>query len=83
MTDKAIVQLVRDKAGMLITEDKDFGELVFAHGFKSVTVVFLRYDQPLYQLIQSSFLDVVKAYYNREGYFFITITPAIIRVRSI
>ena len=83
MADKAIVELVREKAGMLITEDKDFGELVFAHGFKEVTVIFLRYDQPQYKQIQQSVLDVVNAYYKRDGFFFITITPAIIRVRTI
>lgn len=32
ISDQAVVVLAKETGGLLLTEDKDFGELVFAHG---------------------------------------------------
>ena len=31
LSDKEVIQLAKEKKGIIITEDKDFGELVFSH----------------------------------------------------
>jgi predicted nuclease of predicted toxin-antitoxin system len=41
--DKKVIKLALERKSVLITEDKDFGQLVYAHGYGSVSVLFLRY----------------------------------------
>ena len=43
LSDSAIIELSRNPPRIILTEDKDFGEWVFAHGVRDVSVVFLRY----------------------------------------
>ncbi|MGY3090986.1 putative nuclease of putative toxin-antitoxin system [Hymenobacter sp. UYAg731] len=43
MSDEAIIQLSRNLPQIILTEDKDFGEWVFAHGIRDISVIFLRY----------------------------------------
>lgn len=43
MADEAIIQLSRTPPRFILTEDKDFGEWVFAHGVRDISVIFLRY----------------------------------------
>jgi predicted nuclease of predicted toxin-antitoxin system len=83
LPDRGVIEIARDKKGILLTEDKDFGELVFSHGIKGLTVVFLRYDQPQYHLIQNQLLEAVSKFHNSEDHFFITIKKNGIRVRKI
>ncbi|HMU33532.1 MAG TPA: DUF5615 family PIN-like protein [Pyrinomonadaceae bacterium] len=48
ISDEEILELAVKQDAVVITNDKDFGELVFRHGFESRGVVFLRlYDLPL------------------------------------
>ena len=71
LADIKIIELAKLHKGILITEDKDFGELVFAHGIKGQTIIFLRYDQPNYYLIESKLLLAVSKYYNNPDHHFI------------
>jgi predicted nuclease of predicted toxin-antitoxin system len=41
--DASIVKLAIAEMRILVTEDKDFGQLVWAHGQGSLGVIFLRY----------------------------------------
>jgi predicted nuclease of predicted toxin-antitoxin system len=81
--DKSVIEIAKKNKGILLTEDKDFGELVFAHGIKGLTVIFIRYDQPQYELIEERVLSAVAEYHNREDFFFITITKNHTRIRRI
>jgi predicted nuclease of predicted toxin-antitoxin system len=83
LPDSGVIEIAKKHKGILITEDKDFGELIFAHGISGLTIVFLRYDQPQYDLIENQVLEVVEKYHEVTGYFFITITKNHVRVRSI
>jgi len=48
ISDEEILELAVKQDAVVITNDKDFGELDFRHGFESRGVVFLRlYDLPL------------------------------------
>jgi predicted nuclease of predicted toxin-antitoxin system len=83
ITDSEVAELARKHQGILITEDKDFGELIFAYGIPKLTIIFLRYDQPGYSQIENSVLETVEKYLNIETPYFITITKTKIRVREI
>lgn len=78
--DRQIVELVRENNALLVTEDKDFGELVFAHGFKDIAVILLRYDQPKYETIQAFLLQAINDYFANKRNCFITITKNKIRI---
>ncbi len=43
ITDAEVIALARHPPKILVTEDKDFGEWVFAHGIRDISVILLRY----------------------------------------
>ncbi len=81
--DEQVIELAGTTAAFLMTEDKDFGELVFAHQKTKVTVVFLRYRQVELQAIVRNVLHVVHEYLHKEGRYFIAISSTRIRIRSL
>ncbi len=83
ISDLQVVKIVKHYKGLLITEDKDFGELVFSHGIRHLSVVLLRYDQPQYDQIESAVLHAINGYYQKPGNWFITITKEKVRIRNI
>lgn len=44
ITDEEVLELARTLKRVILTEDKDFGEWIFAHNAKDIGVVFLRYN---------------------------------------
>ena len=51
--DTEILQIAVKENAIVLTNDKDFGELIFRHSFASSGVVFLRlYDLPLADRIE-------------------------------
>lgn len=81
--DEVVIEMAYHEAAIVVTEDKDFGELVFAHQMAKVTVVFLRYRLAELPLITRNLLRVVGEYGRQEGRFFIVVNSTRIRVRSI
>ena len=77
------IQFATSTLEFLITEDKDFGELIFSYGFKDISIILLRYDQPQYDQIENFLLKTLEEYSSRKGHFFITITKKKIRIREI
>ncbi|TLU97958.1 DUF5615 family PIN-like protein [Dyadobacter luticola] len=43
LTDESIIELSRNPPKIILTEDKDFGEWVFAHNISGISVLFIRY----------------------------------------
>ena len=43
--DIEVLKASENLKGILITEDSDFGEWVFAHKITTVTIIFLRYNK--------------------------------------
>ncbi len=41
--DSEVIKLALRQKRILLTEDKDFGQLVYAHGQRSLGVIFLRF----------------------------------------
>jgi len=83
IADTSVVSLAMQETAILITEDKDFGELVFAHKIARLTVVFLRYKKQEVALMQVLLLQVIQAYSIQDGNFFITIAKGRIRVTKL
>ena len=83
ISDTEIIALVKDRKGILLTEDKDFGELVFAHSFKDISIIFLRYDQPLYDTVEKKLLSAIELYHDSDIPVFITVTKNKTRVNRL
>ena len=83
MDDRDVAQWVLDKNALLITEDKDFGELIFAHQIKRITVVFLRYKNEDLPTIRQTLRQIIAEYYPKHGKFFITINAKKVRVTTL
>ena len=83
ITDSEVIEIVRNKKGLLITEDKDFGELLFSHRIEKVSVLFMRNDQPQYSQIEKYFLKSIEEYLLNTELCFITITKNRIRNRKL
>lgn len=82
-SDKDILQLALHEQAILLTEDKDFGEWVFAHKEKNTGVIFLRYKFNEVKDISKSLLGLLLKYgdglYNK----FAAITAHKIRIRDL
>lgn len=83
ISDEDVLFLSKELEKIILTEDKDFGEWVFAHKIKGVSVIFLRYHYKETDTIIEILVDLLKN--KREKLFnkFTTITVDKIRVREI
>lgn len=66
----------------LLTEDKDFGEWIFAHHIQGLSVLFLRYSFYEYELIAYSLRDFLR-FTQLQHPVFVTITTKKIRIRQL
>ena len=83
ITDKEVIQFAQNLYAMVITEDKDFGELVFSHQIKDVSIVFLRYDKTEEITIGQNLLKALAEVDFSASYVFVTITAQKIRLTTI
>lgn len=83
ISDYEVAAFAQNKQGLIITEDKDFGELVFAHNIRGISVVFLRYDKADLEQVTESLLQIVGEYSGRPDNYFITITATRIRISQL
>jgi len=82
ISDREVLDIVLSKNAILITEDSDFGEWVFAHGFK-IGVIFLRYKQEALDKISNVLIKVIEDHGENLKEKFVVITPNKIRIREI
>ena len=83
ISDRSIIDLIESWNMPIITEDKDFGELVFAHNLKNVSVIFLWYDKVDLPIIEDQLLRSVDFLIGKEDVFFITITVNKVRITKL
>ncbi|MCR9015538.1 DUF5615 family PIN-like protein [Aquiflexum gelatinilyticum] len=83
LSDKEIIHLAKEMQATIITEDKDFGELFFAHGLKNCSVIFLRYSRNEFEEVFNNLLSVLNNVLNKESLQFITIRAKSIRIKKI
>jgi predicted nuclease of predicted toxin-antitoxin system len=83
LSDYQIIQFSKDPPRIILTEDKDFGEWVFAHNQKEISVIFLRYDfRETAQIIDIISRLLTSKEFNLIGKFTI-ISAQKIRIREI
>jgi predicted nuclease of predicted toxin-antitoxin system len=80
-SDESVLAESFSSSAILITEDSDFGELVFSHGSSVNGVVYLRYPWQEVDAICAALLTVLSSRQLRGSFF--TITPKKIRERKI
>ena len=81
--DREILNIAKQKELIVITEDKDFGELIFSFKAVNVGVVFLRYHFLERTTIIESLLHVIQQQGNTLRDKFTVITLKKIRIRDI
>lgn len=83
LPDRDVLSVARRLQNVLVTEDHDFGEWVFAHGEPTLGVVFLRYRVDERQLMEKVLVSLVRRMGSELYHKFVTVTPLKIRVREI
>ncbi len=83
LTDEEVIELARLPPRVILTEDKNFGEWVFAHDVRDISVILIRYDYINVHAIASIVSEFVTE--KRESLFgkFSTVTLDKIRIRTI
>jgi predicted nuclease of predicted toxin-antitoxin system len=81
--DSDVIRLATSEKRMLLTEDKDFGQLVFAHGETSPGVIFLRFPASTRKQIAPVVVKLVKERGEKLAGCFVTVQPGRIRISKV
>ena len=80
--DTEILELAVKENAIVITNDKDFGEMIFRHNLSSKGVVFLRlYDLPLAERIEIT-VKVIREHENELENAFTVTSENSVRIRK-
>jgi len=79
-TDQAVLGIALAEQRVLLTQDKDFGELVFAAGAPAIGVLLLRYPSSARLSLPQAVLDLVATRQAELLGSFVVIGPATVRV---
>jgi predicted nuclease of predicted toxin-antitoxin system len=83
VSDEEVIRLSKNPPRIILTEDKDFGEWVYAHNERNISVILLRYNFQESQEIISILLDLVENKGEDLYGKFTTIMTQKIRIRSL
>ena len=83
MKDESIIELSRFPPRIILTEDKDFGEWVFAHRVKGISVLFLRYHFRDTELMKQTLIKLLSSRTDKLYGHFTTLTIHKLRRREI
>lgn len=83
IVDSEVLARAAQRNSLLLTEDSDFGEWVFAHGRRGVSILYLRYGQSDLREIIRAVRLVLHNIADEEVNRFTVITPKKIRTRDI
>ena len=78
--DSHVIRLALHEKRILVTEDKDFGQLVFAHGQKTIGVIFLRFPASARRQILRDVIKLLKQHGEKLEGSFVTVQPGRIRI---
>lgn len=82
-SDEAIIELSRNPPRLILTEDKDFGEWVFAHGVRDISVIFLRYHFKETSELLATLLELLRTRLPDLSGAFTTVGIRKIRIRRL
>ena len=78
--DSEVIRLALHEGRILLTEDKDFGRLVYSHGQDTLGVIFLRFPNFARREISRDVLNLVKQQGEKLVGSFVTVQPGRIRI---
>ncbi len=78
--DVDVMDIALGEDRILLREDKDFGQLVFAYGRKTIGVIFLRYPALARKRISEDVIKLVKTYGENLVGSFVVLQPGRIRI---
>lgn len=82
-SDEEVMEAARHGGQVLLTSDRDFGELVFRHGLRPTGLVYLRLRAESPTELLAQFQRAWLAVAERVVGAFVVITPGPIRVRPL
>jgi len=77
---RGIIGLALRESRILLTEDKDFGQLVFASAIESPGVVFIRFPASARQAMTRTVVTLVEASAEKLSRRFVVVQPGRIRM---
>ena len=81
-TDDEVLRQALDAKRVLITEDRDFGELVFARGRSSAGVILVRFHSRARRAKATSVVEAVSKLGSRLEDAFTVVEPGKVRISS-
>jgi len=77
--DQEVIDIALEQKRMVLTEDKDFGRLVYAHGKPNCGVIFMRYPAPARRELAKDIVRLIQ--YHGKAVFsrFVVAQPGRIR----
>lgn len=82
-TDKEVIELAVAESRILLTEDKDFGQLVFASMTPSGGVIQIRFPANARKTMVQMILELVREYGHKIEGRFVVVQPGRIRLSDI
>lgn len=79
-SDEAVIRMTLDEDRILVTEDSDFGRLVFASDMDSPGVLYLRFPASARQTMVDTVVDLVKREDTRLAQCFVVVQPGRTRI---
>lgn len=81
-TDQQVIELALAEQRVLLTEDKDFGQLVFAANKAGGGVIFVRYPANLRKELPERVLELVNREGDRLQHAFAVLQPGRVRIST-
>ena len=82
-TDERVIELARPEGRIVLTEDRDFGRLVFAATRATNGVIFIRFPATRRTELAARVLDLVRREGDRLEKSFTVVGPSRIRIRKL
>lgn len=83
ISDEEVIKLSLNPQRIILTEDKDFGEWVFAHHVNTISVILLRYEWKDTLLIADKLVQLIRKNENDLFGKFTTLTTTKVRTRPV
>ena len=79
-TDARVIELAATEDRILLTEDKDFGQLVYASAETSPGVVLMRFPARARQSLSAAMLELIRRRGERLREAFVVLQPGRVRI---
>jgi len=82
-TDAQVIDLAVREQRVLVTEDRDFGRFVYAHGLRTVGVIYIRYTARARNKLPGDVLEAVDRLGEKLRDRFVVLQPGRVRISGI